>query len=114
MMTPTIDTLFQPYQLSDDLILKNKIIMAPMTRNMADDDLIPTESMAQYYGKRAAAGLIITEGTFIRPDARGYSNVPGIFTQKQIEGWKQVTKEVHSKGGRVFLQIWHVGRVSHP
>lgn len=106
--------LFQPYQLSHTLNLKNRIIMAPMTRNMANDDLSPTEDMKEYYGRRSDAGLIITEGTIISPDAKGYTNVPGIFSQKQIDGWSAITEYVHQKSGKIFLQIWHVGRVSHP
>lgn len=88
--------------------------MAPMTRNMANDDLSPTNSMMEYYARRADAGLIITEGTSIRPDARSCSHVPGIFTQQHINGWSKVTDAVHKKAGHIFLQLWHVGRVSHP
>ncbi len=88
--------------------------MAPMTRCMADDVNSPTEMMAAYYRRRAGAGLIVTEGTIISPSATGYNNVPGIFTQKQIDGWRLVTEAVHHDDGRIFLQIWHVGRVSHP
>jgi len=113
-MKTVINELFQTYQLNEHLKLKNKIIMAPMTRNMANDNLAPTQVMAEYYGRRADAGLIITEGTIIRPDARGYTNVPGIFTQAQMDGWHKITDKVHSNDGRIFLQIWHVGRVSHP
>ena len=80
-------SLLEPFSLTKNLILKNRIIMAPMTRNMANDDLSPTLAMANYYAKRAEAGLIITEGTIIRPDAKGYSHVPGIFTPNQIEQW---------------------------
>lgn len=108
------ELLLEPYQLNTKLQLKNKIVMAPMTRNIAHDDLSPTSAMAEYYARRADAGLIITEGTIIRPDARGYSNVPGIFTQAHIDGWRQVTDAVHKNNGHIFLQIWHVGRVSHP
>ncbi len=106
--------LLEPFQLTDQLQLNTRIIMAPMTRNMAHDDLSPTDAMTDYYAKRASAGLIITEGTIIRPDARGYSNVPGIYTSQHIAGWKRVTEAVHDAGGRIFSQIWHVGRVSHP
>ncbi|KTD65983.1 alkene reductase [Legionella spiritensis] len=107
------ETLLQPFFLGD-IRLKNRIVMAPMTRNMANDDLSPTEQMAEYYARRADAGLIITEGTIIAPDGRGYSNVPGIFTDAHIDKWHQVTDAVHRRDGRIFLQIWHVGRVSHP
>ncbi|KTD45867.1 NADH-dependent flavin oxidoreductase, Oye family [Legionella rubrilucens] len=110
----SLQTLLQPYQLNDFVQLKNRLVMAPMTRNMANDDLSPTPAMADYYARRADAGLIITEGTIIRPDGRGYSHVPGIYTAAQIKGWQAVTKAVHARQGKIFLQIWHVGRVSHP
>jgi 2,4-dienoyl-CoA reductase-like NADH-dependent reductase (Old Yellow Enzyme family) len=106
--------LLTGFRLSDNMVLKNRIIMAPMTRNMANNDLSPTQEMVDYYSRRASAGLIVTEGTIIRPDARGYSNVPGIFTKAHIDGWKRVTDAVHQNNGLIFLQIWHVGRVSHP
>lgn len=108
------ELLLQPYQLNDRIQLNNRIVMAPMTRTMANDDLSPTPQMAAYYAKRADAGLIVTEGTIISPDGLGYPNVPGIYTQKQIDGWRQVTEAVHQQDGKIFLQIWHVGRVSHP
>ncbi|STX51472.1 NADH-dependent flavin oxidoreductase, Oye family [Legionella busanensis] len=106
--------LLKPFKLNDKIELRNRIVMAPMTRNKATDNLIPTAEMAAYYARRAEAGLIITEGTIIRPDGRGYSNTPGIYTKEQVKGWQQVTQAVHQKGGKIFLQIWHVGRVSHP
>jgi len=109
-----INTLLESYQLSNQLSLKNRILMAPMTRAKADNDGSPTQAMADYYAKRADAGLIITEGTVIRPDGIGYFNVPGIFKKQHIEKWKVVTEAVHKEGGRIFMQIWHVGRVSHP
>jgi N-ethylmaleimide reductase len=106
--------LLEPFKLNQTITLNNRIVMAPMTRNMADDEFIPTKDMAAYYAKRSDAGLIVSEGTIIRPDGRGYSNTPGIFNQKHIEGWLRVSDEVHEKGGKIFCQIWHVGRVSHP
>lgn len=106
--------LFEPYSLYPELILKNRIVMAPMTRNMSADDWSPTQAMANYYAKRADAGLIISEGTSIREDARNCSHVPGIFTPAHIVGWQHVTAAVHEKGGLMFLQLWHVGRASHP
>ncbi len=109
-----VDLLLTPFQLNSELRLKNRVVMAPMTRNMANDDLSPTPAMAEYYARRADAGLIITEGTIISPGARGYTNVPGIYTSSRIEGWKRVTDAVHAHGGHIFMQIWHVGRVSHP
>lgn len=108
------DILFQAYRLNDELELKNRILMAPLTRCMADENLVPTDDMAAYYAKRAEAGLIISEAVIIRPDGQGYPNTPGLFSDAQIEGWKKVTSAVHSKGGKIFAQLWHVGRVAHP
>ncbi|CUS48779.1 MAG: N-ethylmaleimide reductase [Idiomarinaceae bacterium HL-53] len=107
------EILFQPFKLNDTLTLNNRIAMAPLTRCMAGPGLVPTEQMADYYARRADAGLIISEATIIRPDAQGYPDVPGIFNQAQINGWKMVTEKVHANGGKIFLQIWHVGRVAH-
>lgn len=106
--------LLSSYQLTAQLELKNRIVMAPMTRSKADDDLTPTQEMATYYARRADAGLIITEGVVISKDASGYPNVPGIYNQPQIDAWRQVTNAVHQQAGHIFMQIWHVGRVSHP
>ncbi|MGP8307936.1 alkene reductase [Vibrio sp. YIC-376] len=107
-------TLFEAYKLNDKITLKNKIAMAPLTRCMADDDLVPTDAMVEYYAKRADAGLIISEATIIRPDGQGYPNTPGLYTQDQLAGWKKVTDAVHAKGGKIFAQLWHTGRVAHP
>ncbi|MBQ4889977.1 alkene reductase [Shewanella sp. MMG014] len=107
-------SLFTPYKLNDTLTLNNRILMAPLTRCMADDDLVPTQTMADYYARRADAGLIISEATIIRPDGQGYVNTPGLYTQAQVDGWKVVTKAVHDKGGKIFAQLWHTGRVAHP
>jgi N-ethylmaleimide reductase len=104
-------TLFDSWQLGSNT-LANRIIMAPMTRLRADGN-IPTKLMAEYYAQRATAGLIITECTMISPLSQGYMNVPGIYHQEQVEGWKLVTDAVHAQGGKIFLQIWHSGRVSH-
>lgn len=105
--------LFSDYQLGD-LVLKNRIVMAAMTRGRATNpELLATELMASYYEQRASAGLIITEGTWISPDAIGFINVPGIYNDQQIEAWKKVTEAVHGKGGKIFLQIAHSGAVSH-
>lgn len=106
--------LFQAFELNKTLTLSNKILMAPLTRCMADNDLVPTALMAEYYARRADAGLIISEATIIRPDGQGYPNTPGLFTDAQVEGWKQVTQAVHDKGGKIFAQLWHTGRVAHP
>jgi N-ethylmaleimide reductase len=108
------DILQTPYSLQNYKTLKNRIVMAPMTRASASDALVPTDAMVQYYTRRANSGLIITEGTVIRRDATGYRNVPGIYTPEQIVGWKRVTDSVHENEGLIFSQLWHVGRVSHP
>lgn len=95
------------------LDLKNRIVMAPMTRSRATGN-IPNALMASYYGERAGAGLIITEGTAVSPNGLGYPRIPGIFTGKQIVEWKKICQVVHDRGGKIFLQIFHTGRVSHP
>lgn len=95
--------------------LTNRIVMAPLTRSRAGSDGVPHPFlMATYYEQRASAGLIVAEGTNISPQARGYAFTPGIYSQAQIEGWQPVTEGVHAKGGRIFVQLWHVGRISHP
>lgn len=106
--------LLAPYKLNSTIELKNRILMAPLTRSMADDNLVPTQAMVDYYARRADTGLIISEATIIRPDAQGYPNTPGLFTSEQIQGWKKVTDAVHTNGGKIFAQLWHVGRVAHP
>jgi len=108
------DNLFQSFALNDTIHLANRILMAPLTRCMADENLVPTPAMAAYYGRRADAGLIISEAVIIRPDGQGYPNTPGLFTPQQIEGWKAVTSGVHQHGGKIFAQLWHTGRVAHP
>ncbi len=104
--------LFSPTQLGPSP-LSNRMVMAPMTRLRAIDS-IPTSLMAEYYAQRASAGLIITECTMVSPLSYGYINCPGIFSEPQVEGWQQVTEAVHAKGGKIFLQLWHSGRVTHP
>lgn len=106
--------LLKEYQLNKALRLKNRIIMAPMTRAQASSEMLATEEMAAYYAKRSGAGLIITEGTVIRGDGIGHTNVPGIYKEQQIDAWKKVTAAVHENNGLIFMQLWHVGRVSHP
>ncbi|ABS06622.1 alkene reductase [Shewanella baltica] len=107
-------SLFMSYKLAS-LALNNRIVMAPMTRaRTMQPGNIPNDLMAQYYAQRASAGLIITEATQISDDSQGYSFTPGVYTAEQIEGWKKVTSAVHEAGGKIFNQIWHVGRVSHP
>ena len=97
-----------------ELKLKNRVIMAPLTRCRATDDRVPTPMMAEYYAQRASAGLIISEATVISEEANGYERTPGLYTDEQVAGWKQVTDAVHAKGGLIVAQVWHVGRVSHP
>lgn len=95
--------------------VKNRIVMAPMTRaRSAQPGNIPTATMAEYYGQRAGAGLIISEATQISRQGQGYSWTPGIYTPAQIDGWREVTQRVHRAGGKIFCQLWHVGRMSHP
>jgi N-ethylmaleimide reductase len=106
--------LFQSYPLNDTITLSNRIIMAPLTRCMADENLVPTDAMVEYYARRADTGLIISEATIIRPDGQGYPNTPGIYSTEQVAGWKKVTDAVHAKGGKIFLQLWHTGRIAHP
>jgi N-ethylmaleimide reductase len=105
--------LLQPVRMGK-WMLRNRVVMAPLTRRRATDQHVPTDIMRIYYGQRASAGLIIAEATNISLQAVGYMNSPGIFNEGQIEAWKPVTAEVHKKGGLIFLQLWHVGRVSHP
>jgi N-ethylmaleimide reductase len=105
--------LFTPLTLGD-LTLPNRVVMAPLTRNRADPDGdVPYAIHAEYYAQRASAGLIITEGTQISPEGKGYIQTPGIHSAEQIAGWKTVTEAVHKAGGRIFAQLWHVGRISH-
>ena len=105
--------LFSPVQVGPYL-LPNRIVMAPMTRNRAGPGDAPTAMNATYYAQRASAGLIVTEGSQVSPQGLGYPGTPGIYSEAQIAGWKLVTEAVHARGGRIFLQLWHVGRISHP
>ncbi|WP_421807238.1 alkene reductase [Flagellimonas sp.] len=106
--------LLTPY--NKNISLRNRIVMAPMTRSRAaNEDNKPTDELhGLYYEQRASAGLIITEGSQVSERAVGYVNTPGIHTKAQVEGWKKVTQRVHDKGGKIFIQLWHVGRISHP
>ncbi|WP_345814848.1 alkene reductase [Paraburkholderia sp. PREW-6R] len=106
-------TLFDPLQIGD-ITLSNRIIMAPLTRQRAGEIRVPNALMARYYAERATAGLIISEATSVTPQGVGYADTPGIWSQEQVEGWKLVTKAVHEAGGKIFLQLWHVGRISDP
>jgi 2,4-dienoyl-CoA reductase-like NADH-dependent reductase (Old Yellow Enzyme family) len=110
----TIDKLFKQVDLGAGLILNNRVVMAPLTRCMADNELVPTQAMAEYYARRADTGLIITEATLISQSAQGYPNTPGLYNQQQVDAWKEITQRVHQNGGKIFAQLWHTGRVSHP
>lgn len=105
--------LFSPTQLGS-IKLSNRMVMAPLTRNRAGEGGVPQAFNVTYYEQRATAGLIITEATPISPMAHGYPALPGIYTDAQVDGWKKVTDAVHAKGGKIVIQLWHVGRISHP
>ncbi len=105
--------IFSPFRLGP-LQLPNRAVMAPMTRNRAGPGNVPTELNATYYAQRAGAGLIISEATQVSPQGVAYPGTPGIHSAAQVTGWKRVTDAVHGAGGRIFLQLWHVGRISHP
>jgi N-ethylmaleimide reductase len=105
--------LFAPVKIGS-LQLPNRIVMAPMTRNRAGEGNAPTALNVEYYVQRAGAGLIVTEATQVSPQGVGYPGTPGIHSDQQVEGWRRVTAAVHQAGGRIFLQLWHVGRISHP
>ena len=106
-------SLFGPTTLGP-LSLRNRIVMAPMTRSRNGEGNTPNALMVEYYGQRAGAGLIVTEGTSPSPNGVGYPRIPGLWSQRQIDGWRQVTAAVHAKGGRIFVQLMHTGRVGHP
>ena len=109
----TAPTLFDGLRMGD-LELPNRVVMAPLTRNRAlPDGDVPHTLNAEYYAQRASAGLIISEASQISREGKGYAWTPGIYSDAQVAGWRQVTDTVHAKGGRIFLQLWHVGRVSH-
>jgi len=106
-------TLFDPI-IVGDLTLPNRVFMAPLTRSRASEGRVPNALIAEYYAQRASAGLILSEATSVTPQGVGYENTPGIWSDAQVEGWKLVTQAVHDTGGRIFLQLWHVGRISDP
>jgi len=108
-----LSNLIEPLQVGE-LNLPNRIVMAPLTRCRASAGRIPNALMAEYYAQRASAGLILSEATSVSPQGVGYPDTPGIWSDAQVEGWRRVTKAVHAAGGRIFLQLWHVGRISHP
>jgi 2,4-dienoyl-CoA reductase-like NADH-dependent reductase (Old Yellow Enzyme family) len=107
------DPLFQPFQ-AGAFTFPNRIVMAPLTRCRASAGRVPNAMMAEYYAQRSAFGLILSEATSISPQGVGYPNTPGIWSDAQVEGWKLVTKAVHDAGGKILLQLWHVGRISDP
>ena len=104
--------LFEPYQLGP-ITLSNRTVMAPLTRNRAVAGLVPNPLAVDYYGQRASAGLLITEASQVSQQGQGYQDTPGIYSKEQIAGWRKVTDRVHEHGGRIFIQLWHVGRISH-
>lgn len=108
----TSKALFEPYAIGS-ITLSNRIVMAPLTRNRAEPGFTPGDLAAEYYRQRASAGLIISEATQISQQGQGYQDTPGIYSKAQIDGWRKVTSAVHAEGGRIFLQLWHVGRISH-
>lgn len=106
-------SLFDPLTIGE-LALPNRIVMSPLTRCRASAGRVPNKMMAEYYVQRASAGIIFSEATSVTPMGVGYPDTPGIWSKEQVEGWKQVTRAVHDAGGRMLLQLWHVGRISHP
>jgi N-ethylmaleimide reductase len=105
--------LFEPYKLGP-ITLPNRLVMAPLTRNRAvPPGMVPSPLAVDYYGQRASAGLLVTEATQVSQQGQGYQDTPGIYSKEQVEGWKKVTDRVHERGGRIFVQLWHVGRISH-
>jgi N-ethylmaleimide reductase len=107
------NSLFSPIEIGA-IHAKNRVVMAPLTRSRAVAGDVPNPLAVTYYRQRAGAGLIVSEGTQIRPDGKGYVTTPGIYSPAQVEGWKKVTDAVHGAGGKIVAQIWHVGRISHP
>ncbi len=108
-----MNALFTPFTMGD-VELPNRILLAPLTRGRTGADRVPNDIMIEYYRQRATAGLIITEATIISPQAAGYVNTPGIYNRQQVRGWQRITEGVHAAQGRIFLQLWHMGRSSHP
>jgi len=105
--------LFESFKLGP-ITLPNRLVMAPLTRNRAvPPGMVPSPLAVDYYGQRASAGLLITEASQVSQQGQGYQDTPGIYSKEQVEGWRKVTERVHERGGRIFIQIWHVGRISH-
>src|SRR6185437_1811857 len=109
----SVPTLFDPLKVGD-LVLPNRVVMAPLTRLRGTVEHLPTELIPKYYAQRASAGLIVSEGIPIDPMGVGYPQVPGLWSEEQAQLWQPVTRAVHAAGGRIFAQIWHVGRISDP
>ncbi len=108
----SVTKLFEPYKLGA-ITLPNRAVMAPLTRNRAVAGFVPNPLAVEYYAQRASAGLLITEASQVSQQGQGYQDTPGIYSKEQIAGWRKVTDEVHKRGGRIFIQLWHVGRISH-
>jgi N-ethylmaleimide reductase len=108
----SVTKLFDPYKLGQ-ITLPNRAVMAPLTRNRAVAGFVPNPLAVEYYAQRASAGLLITEASQVSQQGQGYQDTPGIYSKEQIAGWRKVTDEVHKRGGRIFIQLWHVGRISH-
>jgi len=108
----TTTKLFEPFKLGR-ITLTNRTVMAPLTRNRAAAGLVPAPLAVEYYAQRASAGLLITEASQISQQGQGYQDTPGIYSADQVTGWRKVTDEVHKRGGKIFIQLWHVGRISH-
>src|ERR1700730_10792038 len=104
--------LFEPFKLGP-ITLPNRLVMAPLTRNRAVAGMVPNPLAIEYYGQRASAGLLVTEASQVSQQGQGYQDTPGIYSKEQVAGWRKVTDRVHARGGRIYIQIWHVGRVSH-
>jgi N-ethylmaleimide reductase len=104
--------LFEPYKLGP-ITLPNRLVMAPLTRNRAVEGQVPGPLAADYYAQRASAGLLITEASQVSQQGQGYQDTPGIYSKEQVAGWRKITDRVHARGGRIFIQLWHVGRISH-
>jgi 2,4-dienoyl-CoA reductase-like NADH-dependent reductase (Old Yellow Enzyme family) len=108
-----MSSLFEPLRVGD-LTLRNRIVMAPLTRQRASEGRVPSDLMVEYYTQRADAGMILTEATAVTPQGVGYADTPGLWSTEQVKGWRKVTSAVHDKGGLILAQLWHVGRISDP
>ncbi len=108
-----MSSLFEPLR-AGDLTLRNRIVMAPLTRQRANEGRVPSDLMVEYYSQRADAGMILTEATSVTPQGVGYADTPGLWSTEQVKGWRKVTSAVHAKDGLIVAQLWHVGRISDP